>query len=270
MLRFLFWNVKRSRRADLISSLARQRGVDLLILAENTIPETQLLEMLNSVVSGAFRQTASECSKITIATRLDSDFLRPIAESPRHTVRELQIPGHEAILLAAAHQPSKTYGSEESQTIAAVTLADSIREVERKLGHQRTLLVGDLNMNPFEAGLVSSKGLNSVATRHRALRRERMVDGEKYPFFFNPMWTQYGEGVERPPGTYHYGGSGHVVHYWNMFDQVLLRPALLDRFRTGSLEIIDRIGELSLAKEGWIPDRDVVSDHFRIYFELDD
>lgn len=43
---------------------------------------------------------------------------------------------------------------------------DTIR-MEEKIGHKCTVLVGDLNMNPFETGLIAANGLHAtVSKRH--------------------------------------------------------------------------------------------------------
>jgi hypothetical protein len=67
-----------------------------------------------------------------------------------------------------------------------VELANSIRSVEQKIGHTRTILVGDLNMNPFEEGVVSAAGLHAVMTRRIAEKQSRIVQEKEYPFFAIP------------------------------------------------------------------------------------
>jgi hypothetical protein len=52
-----------------------------------------------------------------------------------------------------------------------------------------------------------------------------------------------------------------------MFDQVLLRPGLIDSLVT--LEILDSDGSHSLLARDNAPDKDHLSDHLPIIFELD-
>jgi len=72
--------------------------------------------------------------------------------------------------------------------LECTNLSNAIVEEERKAGHSRTILVGDLNMNPFEKGVIAAAGLHAVASRRIAERIERTVQGRSYPFFYNPMW----------------------------------------------------------------------------------
>jgi hypothetical protein len=57
-----------------------------------------------------------------------------------------------------------------------------------------------------------------------------------------------------------------VNHFWNMFDQVLLRPALLPCFDPAGLLVLDRIGENAVLHAG----RAAVSlsDHLPLVLDL--
>jgi hypothetical protein len=123
-------------------------------------------------------------------------------------------------------------------------------------------------MNPFESGLVSANGLNAVMDRSVAARGERTVQGTVHPFFYNPMWSRFGDGSPGPSGTYYRDSGEHVTFFWNMFDQVLLRPELLARFRSEDLEILDSDGDASLLTPKGRPSRTKASDHLPVLFRL--
>ena len=55
--------------------------------------------------------------------------------------------------------------------------------------------------------------------------------------------------------------------FWNMFDQVLIRPELLDRFCNEDLEILETDGKKSLVNPSKTP-RKKISDHLPILFRL--
>jgi hypothetical protein len=102
-----------------------------------------------------------------------------------------------------ANFPSKLYWSKDSQAQECVNLARQISDVEKREGHSMTLLVGDLNMNPFEQGMIGSVGLNPTMARSIASQKYRTVQERRYPFFYNPMWNLLGD--DHPPaGTYYY------------------------------------------------------------------
>ena len=169
----------------------------------------------------------------------------------------------------AVHLPSKLYWNESSQALESTELARLIVEQEAAAGHARTLLVGDLNMNPFEIGMAGAVGLHGVMTRQLASRQTRTIQGREYPFFYNPMWSRFGDRASGPAGTYYYDSAEHVNYFWNLFDQVLLRPSLLDRFSNDQLQILTVAGKVPLIREDGRINASVASDHLPILFRLD-
>ncbi len=270
MISFLFWNINRNSIQQSIVRLARRYEIDVLMLAECQIEPGILLRALNE--EGRFGYHYSPkiaCEKIELFTQFSREFVQPIYESSRLTIRHLKLPGLTDILLAITHFPSKLHWSESSQAMECVKLSDSIKEAERKVGHTKTVLVGDLNMNPFEDGVVSANGLHGVMSRSIAKKGTRVVQRREYPFFYNPMWGLLGDGTPGPSGTYHYRSAEHVAFFWNMFDQVLIRPDLLPSFDNKGLEIPESDGEVSFLSSKGLPDANVASDHLPVVFGLE-
>jgi hypothetical protein len=148
-------------------------------------------------------------------------------------------------------------------------LARAIDVEEQKVGHRRTILVGDFNMNPFETGFVSANGLNSVMSRQVASRETRTVQGREYQFFYNPMWGHFGDARSETAGSYFYDAAEHVNYFWNVFDQVLLRPALAERFDPAELSIVKEVGSFPLVQTNGRPDHTNGSDHLPLVFEVE-
>jgi hypothetical protein len=83
------------------------------------------------------------------------------------------------------------------------------------------------------------------------------------------LWSHFGDAAQ-PAGTYYYDKSNPEVDpLWNIFDQVLLRPSLLDRFRPKNLKILTTDGEGRFTRQDGTPNGDVFSDHLPICFQLD-
>jgi hypothetical protein len=167
-----------------------------------------------------------------------------------------------------SHFPSKLYWDDDSQAAESVVLAEEVERAEAQVGHQQTVLVGDLNMNPFESGLVSAKGLHAVMSRDVAAKGYRMVQNKSYQFFYNPMWSFFGDASIGPPGTYYYSDSSHKIFFWNMFDQVLVRPSLLNFFSNEEVRILESDGVNSLLSSTGLPNADAASDHLPIMFAI--
>lgn len=268
MITFLFWNINQKPLEDLITGLVEEHQVDVLMLAESRISHDVMLKSLNRGPESEFHLPISLCDKVFVYTRFRGDLIIPLYESPRITIRHLMLPARVEILLAVVHFPSKLRWSEQSQSIECTELARTIRETEKQVGHQRTILVGDLNMNPFELGVVSASGLHAVMTREVALRRTRIVEGKQHPFFYNPMWGRLGDSTEGPPGTYYYTRSEQISFFWNMFDQVLVRPDLLNFFRNEELKVLTGWMDKQFLSPRGLPNRSVTSDHLPVLFKL--
>lgn len=267
MINFLFWNINKKPIDNLIKELAFEHNVDVIMLAEFEGNPTRLLPVLNKEKFQYFLNE-SFCDKIRVFSKFRDDFFPKFAESHRYTIRHLQLPGLDDILWAVVHFPSKINFSNESQEVESDELARFIKDAEDRVGHSRTILVGDLNMNPFEVGMVKTTGLHSVMSQQIAQKVSRKVQGRDYKFFYNPMWNLLGDFAPFPAGTHYYHASEHISYFWNMFDQVLVRPELLDVFSNEDLKIIDAVGKQSLLNNNGLPNTNLASDHLPIFFRL--
>ncbi len=267
MVSFLFWNINKRPIQGIISNLVVRHQVDILMLAECEIPVAVMLQTLNEQADYHYVPEIG-CEKIKIYARYERGFIQPVFETKRTTVRHLALPGMTDIFVAVSHLPSKLYQNESSQAIECIELAREIRRIEDEAGHSRTVLVGDLNMNPFEDGVVGAAGLHAVMSQRIARRGARTVQGRDYRFFYNPMWSLMGDESMGPTGSYFHSSSEHRAYFWHMFDQVLVRPALLDMFDFKSLSIVEADGSQSLLNEDDTPNADVASDHLPLHFRL--
>jgi exonuclease III len=267
--RFLFWNVNRKSLGDVIADLADEHRIDVIILAESEIEPNSLLRTLNHDPTVGFHLTAGNCRRITIFTRFSRDFLRPTFETERISIRRLSLPARAEVVLVTVHLPSKLHMTEDDQLLECTVLVRQIAEQEALAGHRRTIVVGDLNMNPFEPGMVGAAGLHSVMSRQVAARGSRTVKGNDYQFFYNPMWNYLGDGNGDTAGSYYFDSAQHVNYYWNVFDQLLLRPELAERFDPSRLRILKSAGMRSLLRRNGRPDSTNSSDHLPIVFELE-
>ena len=83
------------------------------------------------------------------------------------------------------------------------------------------------------------------------------------------MWAHLGERDGHPPGTYFYSHSEFVNYYWNVFDQVVVRPDLIDCFETERIKVLTAVGNTSLLQDDGRPDARNFSDHLPLLFEIE-
>lgn len=217
-----------------------------------------------------YRLTKSAYKNVVIYTRLTKKSVTTISkhEDERLAVRRLKLGNKNDVLLIATHSISKLHHSSASQNSDCRRLARKIRNIEEDVGHSRTILVGDLNLNPFDEGLVVADGLHAVMSRHIAIKKQRKVRQEYYPFFYNPMWSHFGDAKDESAGTYFDGRYGRYdTIFWNMFDQVLIRPDLLAKFQDEDLKILSEDGKEKFLTTKGLPKKSI-SDHLPILFIL--
>jgi hypothetical protein len=263
----MFWNVNRNNCDAYIASLVQEYDVSVVVLAENSSREEETLVHLKSHADSHFHAPPATTKRIQFFIRHGTlDLSEKYGEEGgRLTIRKLHWEG-QYFLLAAVHLRSKLHFSNESQSFETIEFHRKIREYEDSEGHQRSIVVGDFNMNPFEPGMIAAAGLNSAMTIQTAQSGQRIVQGKAYNYFYNPMWSLFGDRNHGPSGTYYYRSSDHISYDWNMFDQVLLRPEVAGYLQ--HLEIVTKTDLISLADANGIPSSGVASDHFPIIFSL--
>jgi endonuclease/exonuclease/phosphatase (EEP) superfamily protein YafD len=267
-MRFLFWNIGRQARNRVIADLTSGLDVDVVLLVENGTPEQETLAALREAVSDAFFAPQSNTKRIHVFSRNHASLLREVygTANGRLTIRQLRL-GQTELLLGVVHLPDQRHFNSSDRLSEAIEVANEVRRQEERWGHRRTVLVGDFNMNPFEAGLVNANAFHATSTKASALRRSRPVQTRNYPYFYNPMWGFFGDRTPGPPGTFHYRRSAHESHDWHIFDQLLIRPDVFDIIAE-NVEITTGVGETRLASRKGRPLPALGSDHFPLIFSL--
>jgi hypothetical protein len=153
-----FWNVNAKVSPDTIAILAREWDVDILILAENEADRFEILRKLNEGAGRRYFPDPGESERLTIFTRFKVDRTCLVSDSVGVAIRHYRQPPGESFLVVAVHLSSKLWSKTEDQVFIASELGHELREGESRVGHSRTIVIGDLNMNPFEAGVVASGG----------------------------------------------------------------------------------------------------------------
>ena len=271
MITFLFWNINGKSLAGRVGNLTAAHGADLVILAECRTPPADVVAALDATGRGPFALVAGSGAELQLYTRLPTARWHALYADPLQAwlAFRVQVGRRPAFLLFLAHLPSKLHANELDQLQYASELADSVRAFEAQQGHRRTVIVGDLNANPFENPLVWSRGLHATMSRGVVARAggERAVRGIEYPLLYNPMWSLLGDRTPGPPGTFYRSPSGSVNYFWNTYDQVLLREEMMNYLRDVIVPETDGIDALVTASG--LPDAANGSDHLPLVFKLE-
>lgn len=269
MSRFLFWNTRGNPIKELVSELVAEQCVDVVMLAECAIADSDMCRALLNATGSLFGGTIDQRGKEDIALyyRQETGILTPFHDTYSSIISTYIPKGSYELILATVHLPSKLHAEPLDQQIEMSALCKAITECERTRSHSRTVVVGDFNLDPFEDAMVGAAFLHAVMDRQTAAKGSRTVRGVKYEFFYNPMWGRMGDTSPGPPGTHYYNKAIQRCQFWHTLDQVVLRPTLLGSFSNQDLHVIDTIAGKPLLTSRGIPDRRI-SDHLPLIFTI--
>lgn len=270
MITFLFWNTKGNPVQEIIGDIVEMHDVDIVILSESKISQARLIEELSREHQFVPSEPLSRDVRISILVKSCKNWLQSLTDESSLSIRHLVEPRtNREILIVATHMPSKLNYDDDDLRGFAERSRKVIEKYELSVGHKNTIVVGDFNMNPFDEGLVSFNGFHSVMDKRVAQKKGRVLKGEHRCFFYNPMWSLLGDRSCGPSGTFYYNNSKSRNYYWNMLDQVLLRPDLIPLFPDNELRIITETHSCSLLRDSGIPNSRLASDHLPLLFRID-
>jgi hypothetical protein len=269
----LFWNL--AKKVNVLSHLAclgKKHFVDVFVLAECPRNINPTLLQLNGLKIGSYREAVNAKAKIRALTRLNRNaFVHRFSSIGREmavwAIDAPKLTPNQA-LIGGIHLMSKAGGSKDTDqaSVAGEVMAE-LRDLEDHHGHRNTVLVGDFNMHPYDPGMTSVTGIHGLMTSKLAQLPDRIHRKKARRRFYNPMWGLFGDRTNGPAGSHYWRAT--VLHnpYWEMLDQVLLRPELIKTLR--SLCILDHDGDHSLVAADGAPDKKYLSDHLPILCQLD-
>ncbi len=278
-VKILFWNYNVDKgglmadqpaKGDPLAWVVKEQGVDVIVLADCTLPNADILASLGSL-GLEFRATLPH-DKVRVFGRSSKLELDAVLSDTRVHLFRLACGGFEEILIGATHLYDRLNHQEERRRHDKVKLHyQTVVDAENRVGHNRTLLVGDFNMTPNEAGMIDpEQAFGALMTWDLAEVHSDPMQGGS-PRFYNPMWSLMGRA--EAPGTYFWESTDRYNIYWYCLDGVILRPALRGVFRDESLAIVTTLidpggREIPLirrARKHW---KIEFSDHLPITFEL--
>jgi hypothetical protein len=108
-------------------------------------------------------------------------------------------------------------------------------------------------------------GLNAMMTKSCIERGFRRHLDTNYDFYYNPMWSLFGDNTDGPAGTI-YNTSNQGPYGWSMLDQVLINHSIVELFH--DVRILTEAGTTSLMDKKGRPDANKASDHFPILVDF--
>lgn len=262
-MKIMFWNTHKNCDINkYIDSLIFDNSVDVAVLDEYKDEEEELLKLVRANKKEYKKYITTGCDRIKIFS-----CLKEVEPATQDKYYSLQIINNE-IILCGTHLPSDLHGnmSYERQMIIR-TIMNDIKDIEKELCSDKTIIVGDLNEMPYHNGCMDADCFHGMSYFCRGQKTTREVLGEEYRKYYNPMWNYFGD-FNGPPGTYYYNKSTLYSPMWYMYDQFILGSELAEKVDYDKISIITSCSVGSLLKPSGIPN-DKISDHFPILCDIE-
>lgn len=261
-MRVLFWNTHKNENINqTLCDLVTENNISMIVLAEYTAGSDELIKKMQENYGIQINKYYCGCERIHLFGVHKN--VEPRFDNEHSTIQVVN--GKD--ILCCVHLNSKIYSDhEEHREILIEQIMQEIVNVEKDLRTQNTIIVGDFNLNPYDSSCINARYFHGIPVYEEAKRETRVVGGNKYSMFYNPMWRFLGDETH-PYGTYYHNNNSTINTYWNLYDQVIIRPALRERFVDASLKIITETQTQYLLDSKGHPDKNI-SDHLPIIFEI--
>ena len=270
-MKFLFWNVGDWKATNtelprMVADLGAEYQPDLLMLFEagniwtqkqDVVDRTRklaadLCQELSTSGKNTYVQVDNEVRGGLLLTSLPVKRVKPVllealhaTDPDRRRLDAVHLAGADPeVLVFMVHAPSKLHATDLDQQLFFAKLRRVVRKAERDMKVRHSIIMGDMNADPFEPSIAGAPFLHAVMAKELFGRTNRSVRGRRFgKGFYNPMWSLLGDGTAGPSGTYFYRSSRAYQIYWHMFDQVLLRPGLVHPSdnRLGPIQILAKM-----------------------------
>lgn len=250
--------------------LIKENKTDIVTLAETTnLDISTLLNHLKLNGEEWKDIQISSTNDIRVLAKKEIDII-PFKEESHYSIYKIKKNEDVDCLLVVVHLISKMHKSNEAQYNRAYNIARELCKYEQEFfgrNERRTIIVGDFNMQPYEAGVCSGYGFNATMSAFQASKKTREVDGEITYLYYNPMWALMGANKFVQGSYYNSGDKDDHAIYWYSFDSVLLRPYYIEKFNWDYFSIIERTERHNFVPNTTI-DKSRYSDHLPIRFEI--
>ena len=262
-MRFLFWNTYNNKTINqYIADIVIEKNIDFISLSEYSDDIEKLCDGLNQKTNRKFFVISSINERIKIVSS------NPCIEPGYYNDYCVSQVIDNNLIVASLHLPSNLHADDRKRSAIARDIVKELEVMEGRLKSDSTIVIGDFNSNPYEYTCLAADTFHGMPVYDVTDKVSRRINNHDYQMFYNPMWRFWGK-EELPYGTYYCASNDMDSTCWYIFDQVLMRPSLKERFISDSLSIITNVNNTSLLNSNGHPNKKY-SDHLPITFEMED
>ena len=262
-MKMLFWNTHNNENINpIIAELVEENNINIIALAEYTGNINELIELLSDRGIVMKKYDNPGCEKVLF---LGNTYYhaQPGLQGDHYS---FQIINNQYIICCVHLQSQILKNNDGARGITIQRIVRDIINTENANNSDKTIITGDFNINPFDHGMIDADFFHSLPFYEVAKKNTRTVANQAFKMFYNPMWRFWGD-IEKPYGTHYYNGNDKDNIFWNIYDQIIIRPILREYFVDEELKIITETSHCSLLNRNGHPNKKI-SDHLPIVFEI--
>lgn len=260
MFNILFWNLKRNAVEEYIIDCIVEKNIDIAVFSEfdgiDFIKiEKSLGKMYSRILALQDDEKVALIAKKTFA-------VTNIQPQDRYNIYKIET-AVKNYLLAAVHLEDRRNYEVADRIDTIKSLVADITVTEELFKCNNTIVIGDLNANPYDEELLSKYAFNAVLFK-KIIEKNELTNPKtlKRKRFYNPILHYISETNEMY-GSFYYD-SEHMTPYWHCLDQVLVRKSLANTIN--HVEYLKKINKKDLLKNT-IPN-EKISDHLPLFVNI--
>lgn len=263
-MKYLFWNTHNNEEINqYLCLLIEEYNPDFVGLAEFTSNGKDLEKLL--IKKGLdYKFIPKIGSRVDILIKGKRKGIKHYRDCEFYAIKT--IPGEkEKQIVVLVHFPCKQHADDHDYEEIIHLMLDDLEYVKRRVCTKNVVILGDFNLNPFDAPMINATSLQAISSKEIVIRREyRKYKKKQREFYYNPMWNFLGDRM-LPPGSYYYTTPHNKALFWNTIDQFVVSKELANDVNLEKIKYITNVGGIELCNKYGHPS---ISDHFPLYFEI--
>lgn len=171
-MRYLFWNTHKNKKINpILCNLISENHISIVVLAEYDADAEEEIKMLNTCGYSMQQYTTTGCERIHILAKRGLD-IEPQLQTSNSSMQFV----NRDIILCCVHLNSQIYSSgSHAEEIRIRQIVSDILKAEKELSTTNTVIVGDLNINPYDQSCISAQYLHGIPIYEETKRNSRVV-----------------------------------------------------------------------------------------------
>jgi len=257
-MKLIYWNTKHTDQINPFLSICRNESPDVLFVSETYVEFIE--ENTKEFDSFGYSLIPNPgCERVIIIAKNNLEIELGL-QSKYYT--NIYVNG---IQIISVHFPSQMNHHLDALRNHLLNFRTKINSEIGNSSETPILIIGDLNVNPYEAPMINFDGF--MATNSPKGRTSIKNIDDRRETYYNPTWQLYGDNIF--PGTKKFprpSGSSFDIIEFHFLDQVLLSQKLKINLDKEQISVIKELREIQFFNTRY--NRVEISDHLPLKYEF--